>query len=61
MRPTLSRRLARAVDIGQATADERARIMTAAAGARTFGDLPADIRDLLVELERGPRQLPIAE
>lgn len=57
MRPALSRRLARAVDIGQADADERRLIRDAAQPWRvaTVDDLPPPVRRLVLRLERGPR------
>lgn len=54
MRPELSRRLARAVDVGGATAEQRDRIAAAAPAARTFDDLPEPIRNLIVQLEQPP-------
>lgn len=51
MRPALSRRLAAAVTVGAATRAERERIIAAAQRARTWADLPADIRALVERLE----------
>lgn len=57
MRPVLSRRIARALDIGQATPDERRRVIAAAQPwpVATVADLPQDVRSLVLRLERGPR------
>lgn len=62
MTPGLSRRLARALDVGQATADERQTIVNAADGrAADFESLPREVRDLVLRLEAGPsRQYPAA-
>lgn len=55
MTPELSRRLARALDVGQATIGERQQIVTAAdAAVPSFEDLPEQVRDLVVRLEAGP-------
>lgn len=54
MTPLLSRRLARAMDVGGATLDERDRITAAAQRVRSFDDLPADVRSLVVDLETPP-------
>lgn len=56
MRPALSRRIARALDVGGATYVQRRRIVSAAEQARTFGALPADIRALIRRLETPPTQ-----
>lgn len=56
MRPALSRRLARAMDIGLATVEERRRLTEAAQPWRvaTVDDLPDDMRRLVLRLEQGP-------
>lgn len=51
MTPDLSRRLADAMHIGAATLAQRLRIMAAAQHARTFADLPDDVRELVLRLE----------
>lgn len=53
MTPDLSRRLARALDIGAATLEQRESVIAAAQRARTFADLPAEIRALVERLEAG--------
>lgn len=57
MTPQLSRRLARALDVGEASPQERTLVVDAAQGARTFDDLPADVRALVVRLETPPAGL----
>lgn len=54
MTPKLFLRLSRAVDVGAATVQERDRITAAAQRARSFEDLPADVRVLVERLERRP-------
>lgn len=53
MRPALSRRVAAAFAAGFPTLDQRARVIAALEqpGVATFGDLPAEIRDLVLRLE----------
>ncbi|ROO51068.1 hypothetical protein EDC02_5932 [Micromonospora sp. Llam0] len=51
MTPDLSRRLARALDIGAATPEQRERVIAAAQQARTFDQLPEPIRRLVERLE----------
>lgn len=55
MTPDLSRRLARALDVGAATDDERAQVIAAAQHARTFDDLPQPIQQLVRRLETPPK------
>lgn len=55
MTPALFRRLARAMDVGGATFEQRERLVDAAQAARTFEDLPPDVRDLVASLETPPR------
>lgn len=54
MTAELFHRLARAMDVGDATLDQRDRIVEAAQSARTFDELPADIQQLVVALETPP-------
>jgi hypothetical protein len=54
MTPDLSRRLGRALSVGDADPEDRDRVMAAARGATTFDDLPADIQELVVRLETPP-------
>ncbi|MES2211114.1 MAG: hypothetical protein V4515_13195 [Chloroflexota bacterium] len=51
MTPALSRRLGRALGTAVLPADDRWRIVDAAAKANTFADLPADIQRLVESLE----------
>lgn len=57
MRAALSRRLAHAFAVGFPTAAERDRVVQAVETTRaaTFGDLPPDVRELVLRLEQGPR------
>lgn len=55
MTPELSRRLARALDLGQASVDQRQSVVQAVkSGVSSFDDLPPDIRALVELLESGP-------
>jgi hypothetical protein len=54
MTPQLFMRLSRAVDVGAASVEERARITAAAQRARAFEDLPVEVRALVERLERPP-------
>lgn len=56
MRPELSRRLARALDVGLATVEERVALVAAAQKVRTFGELPEEMQSLLVRLETPPAE-----
>lgn len=58
MRPALSRRLARALDVGLATVAEREHVLSAALPWRVAAvdDLPPDVRELVLRLERGPQR-----
>lgn len=60
MKPDLSRRLARAVDVGGATPDERQSIIDAAQKAATFDDLPTTVRELIQRLETPPKGVGLA-
>lgn len=55
MTPDVFLRLARAMDVGGATFEERERIVAAAQRARTFEDLPTSIQELVIQLET-PRE-----
>jgi HK97 family phage prohead protease len=52
--PDLSRRLARALDVGAASVSERDLIVRASQRARTFDDLPEDVQALVLRLETPP-------
>lgn len=54
MSPQLFLRLARAMDVGAATPQQRNQIIAAAQRARTFEDLPVETRALVELLERPP-------
>lgn len=54
MRPELSRRLARALDVGLATVEERVALVAAAQKVTTFDGLPEDMQALIVRLETPP-------
>lgn len=57
MTPELSRRLANAMTLGDATIDERDRIRDAVAGdVSGIDDLPDDVRRLVLDLERRARR-----
>lgn len=51
MNVALSRRLAQAMDRGGPTLVQRKRIVAAAQTARTFDDLPQDVKRLVRRLE----------
>lgn len=48
----LSQRLARALDLGEATIAQRSTVVAAAQNAQTFHDLPPHVQTLVLELER---------
>lgn len=54
MRPALSRRIGEAFSVGFPDAEERQRVIDAATAPRiaTFDDLPPDVQQLVVDLER---------
>jgi hypothetical protein len=54
VRPALSRRIGEAFSVGFPDADERQRVIDAATAPRvaTFDDLPPDVQQLVVDLER---------
>lgn len=52
MNRELSQRLARALDVGDATVEQRQAVAAAAQTAGTFEDLPADVQVLVLRLER---------
>lgn len=54
MTPELFHRLARAVDVGGASPEQRERVVDAAQYARTFEDLPDSVQDLVLQLETPP-------
>jgi hypothetical protein len=55
VKPDLSRRLARALDVGGATPDERSQVVDAAQRARSFDDLAPEVRQLVERLENPQR------
>lgn len=54
MNAETSRRLARALDLGHATLEERQVLVDAAQVAETFDELPPGARLLVERLERAP-------
>lgn len=56
MTPDLSRRAARAMDVGAANPEERETIITAVERAQTFDDLPEAVQRLILRLEQPPGQ-----
>jgi len=58
MTPQLSRRLGAVFTHAGVTTEERERIVTAARAAEEFGDLPADVRSLVEQIEARPLSFP---